>query len=91
MIIYTSGILSKHNEVDGEIALQHALLSALRNLVIPKENKARILSSGLIDIIYPLLATEQQPLVFKLLGTLRLVTDGQGTFRETTIFKDFSN
>lgn len=76
--LFIIGILSKHNKSDGDIRLQHALLSALRNLVIPVENKTRVLNSGLIEIIYPLITTEQQPVVFKLLGTLRMVIDGQG-------------
>ena len=36
-------LLSSHNTKDGDIRLQHALLSALRNLSIAKENKPLII------------------------------------------------
>lgn len=57
--------------------LQHALLSALRNLVIPKENKAVIIKAGLVETILPMLQIHQSPVVYKLLGTLRMLIDGQ--------------
>lgn len=57
--------------------LQHALLSALRNLVIPKPNKAPIIKAGLVETILPMLQIHQPPVVFKLLGTLRMTVDGQ--------------
>lgn len=57
--------------------LQHALLSALRNLVIPKENKAVIIQAGLVETILPMLKIHQPPVVYKLLGTLRMLIDGQ--------------
>lgn len=57
--------------------LQHALLSALRNLVIPKENKAVIIEAGLVETILPMLKTHQSPVVYKLLGTLRMLIDSQ--------------
>lgn len=57
--------------------LQHALLSALRNLVIPKPNKAAVIEAGLVETILPMLEIHQPPVVFKLLGTLRMTVDGQ--------------
>ena len=57
--------------------LQHALLSALRNLVIPKQNKEAIIKAGLVQTILPMLEIHQPPVVFKLLGTLRMTVDGQ--------------
>lgn len=57
--------------------LQHALLSTLRNLVIPKPNKRAIIEAGLVQTIIPMLAIHQPPVVFKLLGTLRMTVDGQ--------------
>lgn len=57
--------------------LQHALLSTLRNLVIPKPNKPAIIEAGLVQTIIPMLAIHQPPVVFKLLGTLRMTVDGQ--------------
>lgn len=64
--------------MNDDIRLQHALLSALRNLVIPAQNKSRMISHGLVDIILPMLTIDQYPVIFKLLGTLRMVIDGQG-------------
>jgi hypothetical protein len=49
-----------------------------RNLVIPSPNKAIVLEDGLVDTVYPMLAVPTFPVVFKLLGTLRMVIDGQG-------------
>lgn len=57
--------------------LQHALLSALRNLVIPKQNKSIIIKAGLVQTILPMLEIHQAPVVYKLLGTLRMMIDGQ--------------
>lgn len=57
--------------------LQHALLSALRNLVIPKQNKPLIIKAGLVQTILPMLEIHQPPVVYKLLGTLRMTVDGQ--------------
>lgn len=46
--------------------------------MIPSQNKAVVLEDGLVDIVYPMLAIPTFPVVFKLLGTLRMVIDGQG-------------
>ncbi|XP_058459530.1 GTPase-GDP dissociation stimulator vimar isoform X2 [Malaya genurostris] len=70
-------ILAKNNGVDNQMTLQHALLSTLKNLVIPKPNKAAVIEAGLVDIILPMLEIHQPPVVFKLLGTLRMTVDGQ--------------
>ncbi|KAJ9581282.1 hypothetical protein L9F63_023554, partial [Diploptera punctata] len=70
-------LVEKNNTPSGDIRLQHALLSALRNLVIPSQNKAMVLEDGLVDAVYPMLAIPTFPVVFKLLGTLRMVIDGQ--------------
>lgn len=70
-------ILERNDSKSGDIRCQHALLSALRNLVIPADNKSLILADGLIDVLYPMLEIPTFPVVFKLLGTLRIVIDGQ--------------
>lgn len=70
-------ILAKNNGIDHQMTLQHALLSTLKNLVIPKPNKAAVIDAGLVDIILPMLEIHQPPVVFKLLGTLRMTVDGQ--------------
>ncbi|XP_012539505.1 rap1 GTPase-GDP dissociation stimulator 1 [Monomorium pharaonis] len=70
-------ILKSNGNKAGDIRCQHATLSALRNLVIPAENKSLVLADGLIDVLYPMLEIPTFPVVFKLLGTLRIVIDGQ--------------
>lgn len=75
--LFFAAILSKNNGIDDEMKLQHALLSALRNLVIPKENKSVIIQAGLVETILPMLKIHQPPVVYKLLGTLRMLIDGQ--------------
>jgi hypothetical protein len=37
-----------------------------------------MLEDGLVDAVYPMLTIPTFPVVFKLLGTLRMVIDGQG-------------
>ncbi|KAJ8950000.1 hypothetical protein NQ318_002411 [Aromia moschata] len=49
----------------------------LKNLVIPHQNKAQVLQEGLIDGMYPMIKVDQHLVVFKLLGTFRIVIDGQ--------------
>ncbi|KAI4478167.1 PREDICTED: rap1 GTPase-GDP dissociation stimulator 1-B [Polistes canadensis] len=70
-------LIQKNDSKNSDIRFQHALLSALHNLVIPIDNKPIILKDGLIDILYPMLDIPTFPIVFKLLGTLRIVIDGQ--------------
>ncbi|KAK2582787.1 hypothetical protein KPH14_005051 [Odynerus spinipes] len=70
-------LLQKNDSKNSDIRCQHALLSSLHNLVIPAVNKPIILKDGLIDILYPMLDIPTFPIVFKLLGTLRIVIDGQ--------------
>lgn len=70
-------LLQSNNTNFGDIRFQHALLSALRNLVIPQDNKPIILKDGLINVLYSMLDIPLYPVVFKLLGTLRIVIDGQ--------------
>ncbi|XP_059471652.1 GTPase-GDP dissociation stimulator vimar [Neocloeon triangulifer] len=70
-------LVDKNNSTSGGIRLQHALLSALRNLAIPAENKPILLKDGLLDSVLPMLEIPTSPVVFKLLGTLRMAIDGQ--------------
>ncbi|CAH2321357.1 rap1 GTPase-GDP dissociation stimulator 1-like [Pelobates cultripes] len=69
-------LLELHVE-NGDVAVQHAALSALRNLAIPVMNKVQMLAEGVADRIQMLLRSEMPPVQFKLLGTLRMLTDGQ--------------
>ncbi|XP_071987047.1 rap1 GTPase-GDP dissociation stimulator 1-A-like isoform X4 [Engystomops pustulosus] len=69
-------LLEQHVE-KGDVSVQHAALSALRNLAIPVMNKVKMLEEGVADRIQMLLRSEMPPVQFKLLGTLRMLTDGQ--------------
>ncbi|KAM9325458.1 rap1 GTPase-GDP dissociation stimulator 1-like [Gastrophryne carolinensis] len=69
-------LLEQHVD-NGDVAVQHAALSALRNLAIPAINKVKMLEEGVADRIQMLLRSEMPPVQFKLLGTLRMLTDGQ--------------
>ncbi|MGH0154501.1 UNVERIFIED_CONTAM: hypothetical protein FKN15_029396, partial [Acipenser sinensis] len=70
-------LLDRHVE-DGNVTVQHAALSALRNLAIPVVNKAKMLSAGVSEEVLKFLKSEMPPVQFKLLGTLRMLIDAQG-------------
>ncbi|KAK7086367.1 Rap1 GTPase-GDP dissociation stimulator 1 [Halocaridina rubra] len=71
-------VLSSHNNGEGDIRLQHALLSALRNLSIARQNKPDLVKQGALDVLLPMATSiETFPVVFKLLATLRMIIDGQ--------------
>lgn len=84
-------VLAKNNGVKDDVRLQHALLSTLRNLVIPKPNKGAVIQAGLVETILPMLEIHQPPVVFKLLGTLRMTVDGQGKNKVTVFLYNFSH
>ncbi|XP_057649514.1 rap1 GTPase-GDP dissociation stimulator 1 isoform X4 [Chionomys nivalis] len=69
-------LLDRHVE-DGNVTVQHAALSALRNLAIPVVNKAKMLSAGVTETVLKFLKSEMPPVQFKLLGTLRMLVDAQ--------------
>ncbi|XP_051021941.1 rap1 GTPase-GDP dissociation stimulator 1 isoform X4 [Acomys russatus] len=69
-------LLDRHEE-DGSVTVQHAALSALRNLAIPVVNKAKMLSAGVTGTVLKFLKSEMPPVQFKLLGTLRMLIDAQ--------------
>ncbi|KAK9882821.1 hypothetical protein WA026_023433 [Henosepilachna vigintioctopunctata] len=71
------GLLNKYTIENPDIKLLHGLLSTLKNLVVPSKNKSIILEEGLIQTVQPILEIDQDIVIFKLLGTLRLVIDGQ--------------
>ncbi|XP_050297947.1 GTPase-GDP dissociation stimulator vimar [Anthonomus grandis grandis] len=67
-----------NNSVDiNDCKVQHALLSTLKNLAIPKENKQQALKDDIIEVMYPMLKQDRFLVIFKLLGTFRMVIDGQ--------------
>ncbi|XP_055773542.1 rap1 GTPase-GDP dissociation stimulator 1-like isoform X1 [Salvelinus fontinalis] len=69
-------LLEQHVD-EGDVSVQHAGLSALRNLAIPATNKVRMLKDGVTERIRTLLRSDMPPVQFKLLGTLRMMVDGQ--------------
>ncbi|XP_047672919.1 rap1 GTPase-GDP dissociation stimulator 1 isoform X8 [Tachysurus fulvidraco] len=69
-------LLDRHVE-EGNVTVQHAALSALRNLAIPVVNKSKMLSAGVSDVVLKFLQSEMPPVQFKLLGTLRMLIDTQ--------------
>ncbi|XP_060730413.1 rap1 GTPase-GDP dissociation stimulator 1 isoform X5 [Tachysurus vachellii] len=71
-------LLDRHVE-EGNVTVQHAALSALRNLAIPVVNKSKMLSAGVSDVVLKFLQSEMPPVQFKLLGTLRMLIDTQDT------------
>ncbi|XP_053559431.1 rap1 GTPase-GDP dissociation stimulator 1 isoform X2 [Bombina bombina] len=74
-------LLGRHVE-DGNVTVQHAALSALRNLAIPVVNKAKMLSAGVAEEVLKFLTSEMPPVQFKLLGTLRMLIDAQAEAAE---------
>ncbi|XP_059673498.1 rap1 GTPase-GDP dissociation stimulator 1 isoform X4 [Gavia stellata] len=74
-------LLDRHVE-DGNVTVQHAALSALRNLAIPVVNKAKMLSAGVAEAVLNFLRSEMPPVQFKLLGTLRMLIDAQAEAAE---------
>ncbi|CAI5774395.1 rap1 GTPase-GDP dissociation stimulator 1-like [Podarcis lilfordi] len=74
-------LLEQHVE-SGDVSVQHAALSALRNLAIPVANKVQMLDEGVGQRIQMLLRSEMPPVQFKLLGTLRMLVDGQADAAE---------
>ncbi|XP_042584613.1 rap1 GTPase-GDP dissociation stimulator 1-like isoform X2 [Cyprinus carpio] len=74
-------LLDRHVE-EGNVTVQHAALSALRNLAIPVVNKSKMLLAGVSDIVLKFLKSEMPPVQFKLLGTLRMLIDTQADAAE---------
>lgn len=67
---------------------QQAVFSALKNLAMPAVNKSKLVESGCLDVILPLL-TNQSPFVqFKVLGTLRMLLMGDADVANRIISSD---
>ncbi|XP_059144115.1 rap1 GTPase-GDP dissociation stimulator 1-like isoform X2 [Physella acuta] len=62
---------------DSSFTLQHAVLSTLRNLAIPVDNKSRLFEAGVLEVCMSLIHSEVMAVVFKLLGVLRMLIEGQ--------------
>ncbi|NWV44500.1 GDS1 protein, partial [Grantiella picta] len=74
-------LLEKHVQ-SGDTSVQQAALSALQNLAIPVVSKVQMLEEGVAERIEALLRSESPPVQFKLLGTLRMLADGQADAAE---------
>ncbi|XP_043255845.1 rap1 GTPase-GDP dissociation stimulator 1 isoform X2 [Colletes gigas] len=70
-------LLKNNNTTKTHETFQYALLGALRNLVIPAENKPIILEDGLLDVLCPILDIKSPIVLWELWATLRIVIDGQ--------------
>nr|XP_006129978.1 rap1 GTPase-GDP dissociation stimulator 1-like [Pelodiscus sinensis] len=81
VVLQLLDLLEQHVE-NGDVSVQHAALSALRNLAIPVANKVQMLEEGVAERIQMLLRSEMAPVQFKLLGTLRMLIDGQADTAE---------
>ncbi|NWW22980.1 GDS1 protein, partial [Falcunculus frontatus] len=74
-------LLEKHVQ-SRDTSVQQAALSALQNLAVPVVSKLQILEEGVAERIEALLRSESPPAQFKLLGTLRMLADGQADAAE---------
>ena len=74
------GLLKSHQNPNTDIKLQHALLGSVRNLAVSPSARKQLLEQGLLDpclrLTEKLSLISAQPVIFKLLATLRLVIDG---------------
>uniref|UniRef100_A0A8C3QFA6 GDS1 protein n=1 Tax=Cyanoderma ruficeps TaxID=181631 RepID=A0A8C3QFA6_9PASS len=66
----------------GDTSVQQAALSALQSLAVPVVSKVQLLEEGVAERIEALLRSESPPVQFKLLGTLRMLADGQADAAE---------
>ncbi|XP_063444231.1 rap1 GTPase-GDP dissociation stimulator 1-B-like [Mytilus trossulus] len=76
------GVLDKllsvlKNSDEEQITLRHAILSALRNLAIPVSNKQLLVQCGVLEAVMILTSSNAMAVIFKLLGVLRMLVDGQ--------------
>ena len=67
----------KSSPLEKSESLQHAVLSTLRNLAIPLENKSILLDKGILGTVLPLSKSPTFQIQFKLLGLIRMLVDNQ--------------
>ncbi|XP_015795147.1 rap1 GTPase-GDP dissociation stimulator 1 [Tetranychus urticae] len=70
-------VLSRITGPDGDFQLQHGCLSALRNLSIASENKEILSNPETLETLISMSSVKAHPIVFKLLQSLRMLTDNQ--------------
>lgn len=56
--------------------------------VVSASNKVRMLEDGVTERIRTLLRSDMPPVQFKLLGTLRMMVDGQGSWERCMVKKN---
>lgn len=90
--IVFSDILISHKSSEDDIRLQHAVLSTLRNLVVPQQNKPLAIERGILPVLTEMLPTvTQYHVVFKLLASLRMLVDKQGKILPSNVHMYYSN
>ena len=56
--------------------------------VLVEANKVKLVESGCLDVILPLLSTQSPFVQFKVLGTLRMLLTGQGRIAVSEAFQN---
>ncbi|CAH3189879.1 unnamed protein product [Porites evermanni] len=74
---YLLQLLARTSNSENPGRHQQAVFSALKNLSMPAVNKVKLVESGCLDVILPLLSTQSPFVQFKVLGTLRMLLMGQ--------------
>ncbi len=73
-------LLKAHQNPHTDLKLQHAILGAVRNLAVTPSARKQLLEQGLLDpclrLTDKLNLLTAQPVIFKLMATMRLVIDG---------------
>lgn len=67
------------NKESVDTKIQHAILSTLRHLSIPVQNKSNLIEENIVEILYSMINIDYLPVIFKLMGTFRMLVDGQGS------------
>ncbi|KAI4470821.1 rap1 gtpase-gdp dissociation stimulator 1 [Holotrichia oblita] len=80
-------ILATHNKKDVDTKIQHAVLSTLRHLSIPAQNKSKLIEENILEVLYGMINNDYYPVIFKLMGTFRMLVDGQESSARTLISK----
>lgn len=53
-------------------------MSALRHLSIPMQNKGHLIEENIVETLYGMINIDYFPVIFKLMGTFRMLVDRQG-------------
>ncbi|GJQ68543.1 hypothetical protein Trydic_g17111 [Trypoxylus dichotomus] len=83
-------LLAAYNQKDADMKIQHAILSTLRHLSIPIQNKSQLIEENIIQVLYSMINIGYYHVIFKLMGTFRMLVDGQeSTARALITRKEF--